>query len=52
MRERPQPASAPSELVTPFDRQRGLLGGAGALDQGFGAGLLGVEHVEARASHG
>ncbi len=48
MRERPQPASAPSELVIPVDRQRGLLGGAGALDQGLGARLLGIEHVEDR----
>ena len=33
-----------------FDRERGLLGRPGALDQGLGIRLLGVEHVERRAS--
>ena len=32
--------------MTPFDRERGVLGGPGALDQRFGARLLGIEHVE------
>src|SRR5271167_2694603 len=44
-REQPHPASAPSELVTPY-REGGFLGGARPLDQYLGVGLLRVEHVE------
>ena len=31
-----------------FDRERGILGRPGALDQGLGARLVGIEHVEGR----
>ena len=48
MLERPQPASAPSELVTPVTASAASSAARARSISDLGAGLLGVEHVEAR----